>query len=92
MAINTGYSAFSNGPIDDMTPHSSMNVPIPAIDSAFSKLEGKLSHQKGVTNPAALAASIGREKYGEKEMAHKSAEGRTAHDADDDDDDNDKAV
>jgi hypothetical protein len=34
----------------------------------FKKLEGKLSHEKGVTNPAALAASIGRKKYGEKGM------------------------
>jgi len=34
----------------------------------FAKLENKLSHQKGVTNPAALAASIGRKKYGNKKM------------------------
>lgn len=34
----------------------------------FAKLENKLSHQKGVTDPGALAASIGRKKYGKKKM------------------------
>lgn len=34
----------------------------------FAKLENKLSHQKGVTDPGALAASIGRKKYGAKKM------------------------
>ena len=34
----------------------------------FASLENKLSHQKGVTDPAALAASIGRKKYGNKKM------------------------
>lgn len=34
----------------------------------FAKLENKLSHQKGVTDPGALAASIGRKKYGTKKM------------------------
>lgn len=34
----------------------------------FAKLENKLSHQKGVTDPGALAASIGREKYGNAKM------------------------
>jgi hypothetical protein len=42
----------------------------------FKKLEGKLSKEKGVTDPAALAASIGRKKYGAKGMAAKSAAGR----------------
>lgn len=42
----------------------------------FKKLKGQLSHQKGVKNPGALAASIGRKKYGAKGMARKSAAGR----------------
>jgi hypothetical protein len=45
-------------------------------ESDFSKLEKKLSHQKGVTNPAGLAAKIGRDKYGKDEMARKAAAGR----------------
>lgn len=42
----------------------------------FQKLEGELAHRKGVTNPAALAAYIGRKKYGAKGMAQKSAKAR----------------
>lgn len=38
----------------------------------FDKLSDKLSHQKGVKNPDALAASIGNKKYGKKAM-HKGA-------------------
>lgn len=41
----------------------------------FDKLENKLSKEPGVTDPAALAASIGRKKYGNKKfnkLAHKS--------------------
>lgn len=41
----------------------------------FQKLEGELSH-KGVSNPAAVAASIGRKKYGAKKMSSMSAKGR----------------
>lgn len=32
--------------------------------SAFGELEAKLSQRKGVTDPAGLAAAIGRKKYG----------------------------
>jgi hypothetical protein len=42
----------------------------------FAALSAKLSHEPGVTNPAALAASIGRKKYGAKKMAKLSAGGR----------------
>lgn len=42
----------------------------------FAALKGKLSHEKGVTNPGALAAAIGRKKYGGKKMAKMSAAGR----------------
>lgn len=41
----------------------------------FQQLEGKLA-AKGARNPAALAAYIGREKYGAKKMASLSAKGR----------------
>lgn len=50
-------------------------------ESNFKKLEQKLSQRKGVTDPAALAAYIGRKKYGEKGMAKRAAAGRrAAHD------------
>ena len=42
----------------------------------FKQLEGKLEHRKGVTNPKALAAYIGRKKYGAKKMGEMSAHGR----------------
>jgi hypothetical protein len=46
----------------------------------FQKLERSLAHEKGVTDPAALAASIGRKKYGAAGMAAKSAAGRVKDD------------
>lgn len=42
----------------------------------FKALKGKLAKKKGVTNPGALAAAIGRKKYGAKKMASMSAAGR----------------
>ena len=45
-------------------------------DGAFQKLETKLSHEKGIRNPAAVAAAAGREKYGESGMEKKSEAGR----------------
>ncbi len=41
----------------------------------FKKLKGKLS-KRGVRNPGALAAYIGRKKYGAKKFAKLSAKGR----------------
>ena len=42
----------------------------------FEKLEASLASKPGVTNPGALAASIGRKKYGAEKMAKFSAAGR----------------
>jgi len=41
----------------------------------FKKLEGQLK-KKGVKDPAALAASIGRKKYGKKKFQTMAAKGR----------------
>lgn len=44
----------------------------------FAALKNKLAHKPGVTDPGALAASIGRKKYGAKkmgEMSHHEAGG-----------------
>lgn len=43
---------------------------------AFKRMTKMLSGRKGVSNPKALAAYIGRKKYGAEGMAEKSAEGR----------------
>lgn len=42
----------------------------------FAQLKSKLAHKPGVTNPAALAASIGRKKYGGAKMAKMAAHNR----------------
>lgn len=42
----------------------------------FAKLKGQLAHRSGVTNPSALAASIGRKKLGAKTMASLAAKGK----------------
>jgi hypothetical protein len=36
----------------------------------FAKLKNELAHKKGVHDPGAVAAAIGRKKYGAKRMAH----------------------
>lgn len=41
----------------------------------FSKLKGELGHKPGVRNPGAVAASIGRKKYGKKTFQHAAASG-----------------
>lgn len=41
----------------------------------FQKLKGELA-KKGVRNPAAVAASIGRKKYGATKMAKMAAAGK----------------
>jgi len=42
----------------------------------FSALKNKLASEPGVRNPGALAASIGRKKYGASKMAAMSEAGR----------------
>ena len=48
----------------------------PGSGKNFRALKGKLAKRKGVKNPGALAAAIGRQKYGKKGMAKLSAKGR----------------
>ena len=45
----------------------------------FKVLANKFAH-KGIDDPAALAASIGRKKYGSKKMDKMSSSGRKNHD------------
>jgi len=42
----------------------------------FAALKQKLENKPGVTNPGALAAAIGRKKYGSKRMSQMAASGR----------------
>ncbi len=47
--------------------------------SRFAALEAKLAGKKGVTDPAGLAAYIGRKKYSKKGFQKLSAKGRKRH-------------
>ena len=47
----------------------------PGGGGRFEKMEHKLEHRKGVKDPGALAAYIGRRKYGAGRMAHMAAAG-----------------
>jgi hypothetical protein len=42
----------------------------------FAKLKGKLARKPGITNPGALAAHIGREKYGKAKFQKMATAGR----------------
>lgn len=42
----------------------------------FDKLKGKLTDKPGVTDPAALAAAIGREKLGNRAFQARAAAGK----------------
>jgi hypothetical protein len=42
----------------------------------FKALKGKLARDPDIRNPGAVAAAIGRKKYGKKKMAKLAARGR----------------
>ena len=42
----------------------------------FRKLEGRLARRKGVRGPGAVAASIGRRKYGKAKFQKAAAQGK----------------
>lgn len=44
----------------------------------FAALKSQLAERRGVTNPGALAAYIGRKKYGASRFAKLGAQGRKA--------------
>lgn len=53
-----------------------MNKPKLGSGARFKALESKLDARPGVKNPGALAAYIGREKYGAGKMASLASKGR----------------
>lgn len=57
-------------------PELGAGAPTGDEHEGFEKLEHSFAHRKGITDPAGLAASIGRKKYGEKGMERKSEAGR----------------
>lgn len=42
----------------------------------FQKLKGELARKGGVSNPGAVAAAIGRKKYGKRAFQHMASKGR----------------
>jgi len=61
-----------------MAVRHSLGGPKPKLGTGarFKALKSKLSKKPGITNPGALAASIGRKKYGAKKMASMAAKNR----------------
>lgn len=49
----------------------------PGGGGRFAALKAKLGKRKGVTSPGALAAYIGREKYGKAKFQGMAAKGRS---------------
>ena len=45
----------------------------------FASLKSKLAKEPGIKNPAAVAASIGRKKYGAKKFASLAAKGKPGY-------------
>lgn len=45
----------------------------------FAALKGKLAGRPGIKDPAALAASIGRKKYGKKKFQSLAAKGKPGY-------------
>lgn len=52
------------------------NLPPLGSGERFRRLKTQLSDRKGVTDPGALAATIGRKKFGNKKFAQLSAGGK----------------
>lgn len=48
----------------------------PGGGGRFAKLRGKIAKRKGVRDPDAVAAAIGRAKYGKKKFQSFAAKGR----------------
>jgi hypothetical protein len=53
-----------------------MSKPKLGSGTRFANLKNKLAHQKGVKDPAALAASIGDKKYSQAKMTSMAQKGK----------------
>lgn len=42
----------------------------------FARLKAALSHESGIKDPGAVAASIGMKKYGKEKMEHMAQKGK----------------
>ena len=53
-----------------------MNKPKLGSGARFSALKEKLSHEKGIKDPGAVAASIGAKKFGQTKMTKMAQAGK----------------
>lgn len=60
--------------LEDIEPDE--DAPLDEASSKFEKLQAKLAQRKDVKDPAALAAWIGRKKFGPQKMVQMAAAGR----------------
>jgi hypothetical protein len=58
------------------TRHTGEKEPDLGDGARFAALKGKLADRPGVKNPGALAAYIGRKKYGNEKMEEMAEKGR----------------
>lgn len=75
--VHSGFSGFnSRKEAEEFVRDHKREANASDEHEGFEKLEHSLAHKKGVNDPDAVAASIGREKYGKEGMAKKAAAGR----------------
>jgi len=65
--------------IDMMKDKGLLQKPKLGTGQRFAQLETKLSKEKGINDPAALAASIGRKRYGAQKFAKLAAKGKPGY-------------
>ena len=80
-ATNTTRSSISGGWPKHFNYARKENVDNSRLGSGerFAKLKSKLASQPGVTDPGALAASIGRKKYGKKKFQSLASHGKPGY-------------
>ncbi len=73
--MKKGMHKMPNG---KMMKNSAMKKKMPKLGTGerFRNLTTELAKKPGIKNPAALAATIGRKKYGKKKMSKLSMKGR----------------
>lgn len=70
--MNQALADYRKGPSTPAAPNTNAKV---GSGGRFAALKAKLA-ARGATDPGALAASIGRKKYGNAKMAKMAANGR----------------
>jgi hypothetical protein len=67
------------GSMGDFYPYAQFSPPKLGTGERFANLKSKLASEPGVTDPGALAASIGRKKYGKARFQNLAAKGQPGY-------------